>query len=188
MYRRIFSKSNISKISALLFAPAMLLSFSGCGLIAATAVTAISLAPMKLMFACLPEGTAIDTPEGPRAIEGLRAGDIVMGFKGEPVKIQQIHGYLEDAEKSEFYAVEFSNGTTVKLCSMHRIGGVRAKNLSPGDYLTEGESVVKVTTFRGVKRSYDIVTEDEGYQIGGIPVNSMIEEMYQAGSTGKVNE
>ncbi len=107
MYRRIFSKFNTAKISAVIFAPAMLLSLTSCGLIAATAATAVALVPMKLMFACLPEGTAIDTPEGPRAIEGLRAGDVVMGFKGEPVKIQQIHGYLEDADESEFYAVEF---------------------------------------------------------------------------------
>ena len=31
-------------------------------------------------------------------------------------------------------------------------------------------------------KSYDLLTEDAGYQIQGIPVNSMIEEMHAAAS------
>lgn len=164
------------------------LSLTGCGLIGATATTALALIPIKLYFACLPEGTAIDTPDGPRAIESLRAGDLVIGYEGDPVKVQQIHGYLEDDENTEFYAVEFSTGTTVKLCHMHRIAGIRAKDLSPGDALPDGTVIEAVSTFRGVERSYDILTEDKGYQIGGISVNSMIEEMYKAGRTGVVKD
>ena len=37
---------------------------SSCGLIGATVSTAVALAPLKLLFACLPEGTEIDLPGG----------------------------------------------------------------------------------------------------------------------------
>lgn len=157
-----------------------------CGLIGAGVATAVALAPLKLMFACLPEGTEIDTPGGGKqAIETLRSGDLVMGYDGEPVRILQIHGYLEDPEESVFHAITFSNGSTVDLCSMHRIAGIRAKDLRQGTMMPNGLSVVRSITYRGVNRSYDILTEDPGYRIGDIPVNSMIEEMYEAGRRGR---
>jgi hypothetical protein len=40
--------------------------------------------------------------------------------------------------------------------------------------------VAALSTRCGIKRSYDLLTEDEGYRIDGIPVNSMIEEMHAA--------
>lgn len=159
------------------------LSLGGCGLLS----MAIALAPLKLMFACLPEGTQIDIPGGQtQAIETLRGGDLVIGYDGGPVQIMQIHGYLEDAEESVFHAITFSNGSTVDLCSMHRIEGIRAKDLTVGYLTPSGLSVVEATTYRGVERSYDILTEDEGYRIGGVSVNSMIEEMYEAGQRGRM--
>ena len=33
---------------------------------------------------------------------------------------------------------------------------------------------------RGETHSYDLLTEDAGYRINGVPVNSMIEEMVAA--------
>lgn len=165
-----------------------MLSTSSCGLVGFTARTAISLIPLKLMFKCLPEGEEIDTPEGPRAVESLRPGDIVIGFKGEPVKVLQIQGYAEDDEAEEFMTVEFVDGATVELCEKHRIHGVRAKNLEIGDQLKSGHVVKSITKYGGVERSYDILTEDKGYQINGVPVNSMIEEMYEAGHQGKIKE
>lgn len=160
---------------------------SSCGLIGATVSTAVALAPLKLLFACLPEGTEIDLPGGEKsAIEDLRSGDMVIGYNGEPVKILQIHGYLEDPEETEFFEIKFSNGAAVDLCGMHRIEDVRAQDLKVGTVLPSGNSVVETRTYRGVKRSYDILTEDEGYQIGGVSVNSMIEEMYQAGRQNRL--
>lgn len=168
---------------------------TSCGLLGAGIMTAgmattaaISLLPLKLMFACLPEGTMIDTPAGPQAVETLRAGDFVIGYKGEPVRIQQVHGYLEDSVETDFYEIGFSNGSKVDLCSMHRIGGIRAKELSIGDSVKGGFSIVSIRVYQGVERSYDILTEDEGYRIGSVPVNSMIVEMYEAGRTGEVTE
>jgi len=162
-------------------------SFTGCGLIGPTAQMAIALAPLKLIFACLPEGTQIDLPDGEtRAIESLKAGEMIIGYDGAPVRIRQVSGYLEDPEESEFLAVTFTNGSTVDLCTMHRIGGVRAKHLKIGSTVSGGHVVESIRSYRGVERSYDILTEDGGYRIGGIPVNSMIKEMYEAGQTGKI--
>lgn len=180
---------------SVLAALALPLATTSCGLIGAgvatasiAAGTAIALAPLKLAFACLPEGTLIDTPAGPQAIETLRAGDFVIGYSGEPVRIQQVHGYLEDPENSEFYEIGFSNGTKVDLCSMHRIGGIRAQDLKLGDVIQGGGSVASIRTYQGVERSYDLLTEDEGYQIGEIPVNSMIIEMYETGHSGEFRD
>lgn len=130
----------------------------------------------KILYACIPEGTEIDTPGGPRRIEELRAGDWVVGYAGEPVRVLQIHGYLEDPLPQRFHRVAFSNGSVVNLCDQHRIVGTRAAQLKAGDTVG-GVSVRSNETYSGVFRSYDLLTEDEGYRIQGIPVNSMIEEM-----------
>lgn len=150
--------------------------------------TAIALAPLKLAFACLPEGTQIDTPAGPQAIESLRAGDYVIGFSGKPVRVLQVHGYLEDPEESVFYEIGFSNGSKVDLCKMHRIGGIRAQDLKLGDHVEGSHSVASIRTYHGVERSYDILTEDNGYRVGDIPVDSMIVEMYETGHSGVFKE
>tara|TARA_R110002096_G_scaffold113320_8_gene246394 strand:- start:4763 stop:5338 length:576 start_codon:yes stop_codon:yes gene_type:complete len=165
-----------------------LLGLGGCALLAPVVGTALALAPMKMLFACLPEGTQVDTPSGSSSIETLRAGDWVIGFDGEPVEIQQIHGYLEDAEKTDFYRISFSNSGVVDLCSMHRIDGIRAKELKVGKIVSGGHSITEIEIYQGVERSYDILTDDDGYRIGGIPVNSMIVEMYEAGRSGSVEQ
>lgn len=184
-----------SRLLSVVAATILLVTNSSCGLIGAgvatatvAAGTAIALAPLKLAFACLPEGTLIDTPGGPQAIETLRAGDLVIGYSGNPVRIQQVHGYLEDPENSEFYEIGFSNGTKVDLCSMHRIGGVRARDLKLGDVTEGGKSVASIRTYEGVERSYDLLTEDDGYRVGTIPVNSMIVEMYETGRSGEFRD
>jgi len=133
----------------------------------------------KMIYACIPEGTQIDTPLGPRRIEEIRPGDEVIGYSGAPVKVLQSHSYLEDPLPRRFHRVTFSNGATVALCDQHRICGVRARELEVGSSLA-GTSVSSNESYSGVMRSYDLLTEDEGYRIQGVPVNSMIEEMLQA--------
>ena len=155
---------------------------SGCGLIRGALGLAVPLAATKLTLSCLPEGTRIDTPDGARPVEEVRAGDIVIGFDGEHVRVLQAHAYAE-SDETEFLTVSFEGGATVELCRMHRIAGVRAKCLKPGATV-DGRRVEKLTTRRGVLRSYDLLTEDDGYRISGVPVNSMIEEMYETGRTG----
>lgn len=145
------------------------LFFSGCNL-------ALSAAMAKLSFGCLPEGQLIDTPTGPRAIEKIQTGDEVIGFTGEAVAVLQIHQYRENPETAPYLAVSFESGTTIKLSPHHRIAGVAADDLNSGDTLA-GFTVDRIERVSGVSRSYDLLTEDGGYQIGGVPVNSMIEEM-----------
>ena len=64
---------------------------------------------------CLVEGTLIDTPSGPTPIEKLRTGDLVIGYKGSPVALQQVHQYREDPSQSRHLTVEFSNGAELQL-------------------------------------------------------------------------
>ncbi len=172
----------------LLILPAALFGLSGCSLIGQTIGSiiplAIKLAPIKLMFLCIPEQTPIDTPHGPRTIELIRPGDKVIGFKGLPVQVLQIHGYAEDPTVKRFLRIEFENGSVVRLCDMHRIDGIRGKDVKLGDLINE-QTVKSIEPFDGVERSYDLLTEDEGYRISGLPVNSMIEEMLEATQKGK---
>ena len=95
------------RIFPALTAVGMLLCLQGCNLIGGALYTALSLAPIKLMFSCLPEGTQVDTPDGTVAVESLKPGDKVIGYSGKPVLIQQIHAYDEDEEAAKFLTVEF---------------------------------------------------------------------------------
>jgi len=161
--------------------PVLLLS--SCGIIG----TAIKLIPLKLIFSCLPEGTLIDTPSGPRAVESIRPGDTVTGFGGSPVRVLQTHGYAEDMNAARFLRISFENGSVVDLCGPHRIDGIPAADLRPGAR-AGGQVVASIETYAGVERSYDLLTEDAGYRIGGVAVNSMIEEMYEAGRKGHLRD
>lgn len=164
---------------------AVMALLGGCGLINAAINTAIPLAGAKLAFACIPEGVPVDTPDGPRAIETLRPGEFVIGFAGEPVRILQVHAYAEDPDATAFFGVRFETGERVDLCGMHRIAGVRARDLAPGSS-AGGRVVLDVARYSGVERSYDLLTEDAGYRIAGLPVNSMIEEMMLAAREGRL--
>ncbi len=66
---------------------------------------------------------------------------------------------------------------------MHRLAGVRARNLRIGQTIA-GRKVAAIASHRGETHSYDLLTEDAGYQIHGVPVNSMIEEMNTAAASG----
>ncbi len=163
-------------------AAVLLLLLGGCQLIGrvigTAARVAVPVATAKFMYSCIPEGTPVDTPAGPVAIQALLVGDPIVGFDGETVRILQIHAYAEDPE-GEFRGIEFADGSRVDLCGMHRIDGVRACDLHPGDPIA-GRVVSAIAAYRGVERSYDLLTEDAGYRIDGLPVNSMIEEMVEA--------
>ncbi len=168
---------------SLALVPAML-TLPGCVNVAPMANTAIKLGIAKLAFSCVPEGTAIDTPDGAVAIEEIRPGDTVIGYSGEPVRVLQKHAYAEDPNRERFYRVRFERGASVTVCDMHRVAGQRARTLAPGRTLTvpgATHAVVRsVEIFGGVERSYDLLTEDTGYRMGGVPVNSMIAEMAEA--------
>ncbi|MSU35828.1 MAG: hypothetical protein EXS36_12145 [Pedosphaera sp.] len=154
----------------------------GCSLIGPLIGAAAPFAGIKLMFACIPERTSVDTPTGPRPIEQLEAGDSVIGFSGKPVRILQKHSYLEDS-RTVFLQITFADGASVDLCGMHRVAGVRAQAIRIGQGIARRQ-VTRIESRRGETHSFDLLTEDAGYQIQGLPVNSMIEEMQAAAGSG----
>ena len=131
---------------------------------------------VKQFRMCIPEGTKIDTPDGSIPIEDLKAGDTVNGFGNKTVSIMQKHEYKENPELKRFLKIYFDDGDTVDLCDVHMIKDKRAQEYNVGDSIN-GKEIVNIKWYDGVKRSYDLLTEDKGYRISGIPVNSMIEEM-----------
>lgn len=145
---------------------------SSCNLIG----TALGLGLAKLQFGCLPQGSPIDTAAGPVKIENLKSGDVVTGFLGDPVRITQIHQYQEDPATSSYLTIHFANGSVVSASPRHRIDGIPACELDVGEHCGS-QVVTRIEPLRGVSRSFDLLTEDPGYRIAGIPVNSMIEEM-----------
>lgn len=147
----------------------------GCGLVGPLVGAAIPYAGVKLYFACIPAGMLVDTPAGQRHIDKLEAGDVVVGFSGKPVLILQKHSYMENPA-NVFLRVSFSDGAVVDLCGMHRLAGIRARDIRMGQTIS-GRTVIGLESRQGVTRSYDLLTEDAGYRIQGVPVNSMIEEM-----------
>jgi hypothetical protein len=141
----------------------------------------MQLAPLalaKVAYACLPGDTMIDSPTGPRKLATLEAGDVVTGYDGGPVRILQKHSYLENAN-TPFFRIRFTDGACVECCGKHRVAGVPAASLRLGQSIA-GREVFAITQRSGLTRSYDLLTEDKGYQVNGIPVNSMIEEMRAA--------
>ena len=93
----------------------------------------------------------------------------MIGYSGKPVKVLQKHEYLEDPTKERFYEITFDNECIANLCDMHKIKGERAKDIT--------KNVKSKRIYGGVEFSYDLLTEDKGYMINSIPVNSMIEEL-----------
>ena len=137
----------------------------------------------KVLFKCIPEGELIDTPEGQVAIEDIRSGDSVIGFSGEPVKVVIKHEYAENPDAERFHRFYLDNGKNFSVCDMHRIEGERSKHYNVGNSFKGGEVVEAIKVYGGVTRSYDLLTEDIGYRMSGVAVNSMIEELAAFSST-----
>ena len=130
----------------------------------------------KAFLYCIPEGTKIDTPDGPVAIEDIKAGTKVKGYYKAETEVLQVHQYKEGPKPHRFYHIRFDNGGAVDCCDMHKIYNKRAKDYKVGDRI-QNTKVTSITRYNGVERSYDLLTADGGYLIGGVPVNSMIEEL-----------
>jgi hypothetical protein len=173
---------NRTRLIWIVAALVMPVALTSCNLLGGLIGAALPFAGIKLVFSCLPEHVEVDTPSGPMRVEHLKAGDWVIGYGGKPVKVLQKHSYLESPE-TEFLTIEFSDGAEVEVCGMHRVAGLRARSLQPGDFIA-GRTVTGVSRHRGETRSCDLLTEDKGYRVQGVPVNSMIEEMHRAAVSG----
>ena len=136
-------------------------------------------ATVKMAFACIPEGTKIDTPDGGVPIENIKSGTKVKGYYKVETEVLQVHQYKEDRAPHRFYHITFDNGMAVDCCDMHKIYNKRAKDYKMGDKV-QNTKVTSISRYNGVERSYDLLTADGGYLIGGIPVNTMIPEMAEA--------
>ena len=141
-----------------------------------TSATARYGSVAKGMNLCIPERTKIDTLNGRVFIENLKAGDIVIGFNGKPVYITQKHEYKENSKLKRFLKVFFKDGKIVDLCDMHRIANKRSKEYIIGDTIN-GNQIINIEWYGGVEKSYDLLTEDKGYRMLGIPINSMVIEL-----------
>lgn len=133
-------------------------------------------ASAKTAFLCIPEGTKIDTSKGKVKIEKLKAGDKVLGFNGKEVTINQKHEYKENPDLNRFLEITFDDNSKVNLCDMHKLDGKRSKDYVVGNKINN-KTIKDITWYGGVKTSYDLLTDDKGYSISGVPVNSMIEEL-----------
>ena len=142
-----------------------------------------SAASAKIFMACIPEGELIDTPEGQVAIEDIRSGDSVIGFSGQPVKVLIKHEYAENPDAERFHRFYLDNGKNFSVCDMHRIEGEHSMHYNVGNSFKGGEVVEAIKIYGGVTRSYDLLTEDIGYRMSGVAVNSMIEELAAFSST-----
>jgi hypothetical protein len=131
----------------------------------------------KTTFLCVPEGERVDTPEGSRRIEEIRAGDKVIGYRGESVDVQMKHEYQENPGAMRFFRFTLDNGRHFAVCDNHRIEGIRAKDWNVGDTMGAHNTITHITRFDGVHRSYDLVTPDGGYRMAAVKVNSMVEEL-----------
>ena len=130
----------------------------------------------KTIFLCIPNGQEIDTPNGSTLIQDIEPGDYVIGFNGNATVVLQVHRYKEDPSAVRFVNINLDSGKTISVCDRHRVDGIPAGLLVDGNNVGN-HNIVSTSIYGGVEKSYDILTEDEGYQMSGVPVNSMINEM-----------
>ena len=133
-------------------------------------------ASIKVAMLCIPEGETITTDEGEKSIDEIAPGDTVVGYNGEQTTVLQKHIYKEDPEAVRFVRFTLKDGGTFAVCDKHRVEGKPAGEYVIGSRVG-GSEIVSLELFGGVNVSYDLLTEDAGYQMSGVPVNSMIEEL-----------
>ena len=130
---------------------------------------------VKVAMACMPGDQLIDTPNGSKSIEDIRGGDEVIGYDGLPHRVLQVCSYIESPE-TEFLTFSLETGRTITVCDKHRILDIPAMEWVVGAKMN-GLEIKRIDKKVGVTTSFDLVTEIGGYQIAGVPVNSMIPEM-----------
>lgn len=129
----------------------------------------------------IPEGVKVDTPVGDVAVENIKPGMRVTGFDGSPVLVVHVRQYLEDPTEKRFIEIALANGKTFSVSDQHRVDERAVSDFHPGD--TAGAQEVRsVTRYSGVRRSYELCTEDRGYRLAGVPVHSRLTDMPGGGN------
>lgn len=127
---------------------------------------------------CMPGDQCIDTPSGPVEIQNIKGGDIVIGYNGQPAYVAQVSSWSQDPFRA-FFTFTFEDGSKFTVCDDHKILNIPAMEWAEGAEMG-GRKIVKIETSTGHTTSYDLMTNQGGYQINGVPVNSMIPEIILA--------
>lgn len=127
---------------------------------------------------CLPEGTFVDTPKGPKAIQEFKKGDELYSFNLETKELEI--DYIADAwcsgERQCVNIVTHDN-KTIESGEIHPFyvidkGWVSAANLKTGDKILSKEnkgSIVKEIIITNKKVCYDIsVEKNENFFVDGL--------------------
>jgi hypothetical protein len=136
---------------------------------------AIFTSGASLALSCMPGDQCIDTPNGPKAIKDLKGGDSVIGYDGEVAFIAQACSWNQNPLRT-FLTITREDGSSFTVCDDHKIMGIPAMEWVEGAELA-GSLIKSIEESTGLLTSYDILTNQGGYRINGIPVNSMIPEI-----------
>ena len=137
-----------------------------------------TIAMAKVFLMCIPSGETIDTVDGKKLIDDISPNDKIIGFNGDEVIVFQKHSYKENPEIKRFVKIQFDDNSSISLCDKHRVNHIESQNVKVGDCINK-KTVVSIQYFGGVEISYDLLTSDAGYQMNGVPVNSMIPELIE---------
>jgi len=124
---------------------------------------------------CMPGDQCIDTPTGPKPVKDLKGGDVVIGYDGNQAFIVQACSWNQDPTRT-FLTITREDGTAFTVCDDHKILGIPAMEWTEGADMA-GSRIASITASNGLLTSYDILTNQGGYRIAGVPVNSMIPEI-----------
>jgi hypothetical protein len=124
---------------------------------------------------CMPGDQCIDTPTGPKAIKDLKGGDEVIGYDGNVAYIAQACSWNQDPLRT-FLTIIREDGSSFTVCDDHKVIGIPAMEWVEGAELA-GSKIKEIKASTGILTSYDILTNQGGYRINGVPVNSMIPEI-----------
>ena len=144
------------------------------------AASAAGFLVVKIMVSCMPGDQCIDTPSGPKAVKDLKGGDSVIGYDGNEAFIVQACSWNQDPTRT-FLTITREDGSAFTVCDNHKILGIPAMEWTEGSDMG-GSRIKSITASNGLLTSYDILTNQGGYRIAGVPVNSMIPEMNRLAS------
>ena len=136
------------------------------------------IATAKAFMLCIPSGEMIDTVDGQKLINDIAPNDKIIGFSGDEVVVLQKHSYGENPKVERFVKIKFDDASSISLCDKHKVNHTESQNVKVGDCINK-KTVVSIDYFGGVEISYDLLTSDSGYQMNGIPVNSMIPDLIE---------
>jgi len=135
----------------------------------------MAMAGAKIFAMCVPESFVIDCPDGQKLVQDIRAGDMVFDKDFQPAVVWFKYEFSEVPTTDRFIELTFEADTKVTVCDLHKIDGIRAKDLKIGENGLVSKKFVPMDV-----RSYDIMTSgrDGSYLSNGIGIDSMIPELH----------